>query len=90
MAFDVLPCGVRTTLDIDPSILAAARDLAEHSNASIGAVISELARRGLESGRAGVAEASRNGFPLFCVPPGALPVTSETVKRILADEDLPA
>jgi len=81
---------VRTTLDLDPVILNAAKDLADHTRRSVGAVISELARRGLESGKAQAADGLRNGFPVFSVAPNAPPVTSETVKQLLADEDLPA
>ena len=81
---------VRTTLDIDPVILNAAKDLAAQSRRSIGAVISELAQRGLEAGRAQAADGLRNGFPVFSVTPGTPPATSETVKQLLADEDLPA
>jgi hypothetical protein len=71
-------------------ILDAAKDLAEQGRRSIGAVISDLARRGLEVGRAQAAKGLRNGFPVFSLGPGTPPVTSETVKQILADEDLPA
>lgn len=81
---------MRTTIDVDPVILAAAKDLAAHSQRSLGAVISELARRGLESGRAQAAGDLRNGFPVFAVASGTPAVTSETVKQLLADEDLPA
>jgi hypothetical protein len=81
---------VRTTLDIDPVILNAAKDLASHTRRSVGAVMSELARRGLESGKARAAEGLRNGFPVFAVAPGTPPATSDVVKQILADEDLPA
>jgi len=81
---------VRTTLDIDPVILNAAKDLADHTRRSVGAVISDLARLGLESGRAHAADGLRNGFPVFSVVPGTPPATSETVKQLLADEDLPA
>ena len=81
---------MRTTLDLDPVVLAAAKDLANHSRQSIGAVISELARRGLATGKASVAEQSKSGFPVFSVPESTPPVTSEKVREILADEDLPA
>ena len=40
---------MRTTLTIDPDILSAARQIAEAKSKSIGEVISELARRGLEA-----------------------------------------
>ena len=81
---------MRTTIDIDATVLGAAKDLARHSRRSVGAVISEWARRGIEASRATPAAVKRNGFPLFAVPPDATPVTVETVNGILADEDLPA
>jgi hypothetical protein len=69
---------MRTTLTIDPEILSAARQIAAKGSKSIGEVISELARRGLEvRGQA----ASRQGFPIFKVPPGASPLTPEDVRR---------
>lgn len=41
---------MRTTLDIDDDILAAAKDLARRQNRTAGAVISDLARTGLTGG----------------------------------------
>ncbi|ORW74361.1 hypothetical protein AWC22_23535 [Mycobacterium riyadhense] len=38
---------MRTTLDMDDDVVAAARELAAGERRSVGAVISELARRGL-------------------------------------------
>lgn len=38
---------MRTTLDLDESVLAAARSLASARHISLGAAVSELARRGL-------------------------------------------
>ncbi len=81
---------MRTTIDIDPTVLDVARDLANHSRRSIGAVISELAKRGIEAGKASGSQSSRNGFPVFALPTDTPPVTSELVKQLLADEDLPA
>lgn len=70
---------VRTTLDIDESVLAAARAIAAGQRRSLGAVVSELARRGLEP--APIAE--DDGFPVFAVPPGAPPITPQMVERAL-------
>jgi len=81
---------MRTTLDIDPIVLSAAKDVARLSRRSLGAVISEWARKGLEASRTPQSVLERNGFPLFSVPAGSPPVTTETVREILADEDLPA
>lgn len=80
---------MRTTLDIDDSVLAAAKEIAGARNSSAGAVISELARKGLAqtSSRAGH---KKSGFPVFSVPANAKPLTSATVKSILSDEGLPA
>lgn len=38
---------MRTTLDLDETVLAAARALARSQGISLGAAVSELARRGL-------------------------------------------
>ncbi|GAA4888045.1 hypothetical protein GCM10025789_00300 [Tessaracoccus lubricantis] len=40
---------MRTTLDIDDTVLAAARSLAQARRTSLGEAVSELARRGLNS-----------------------------------------
>ena len=40
---------MRTTLTLDPEIINAARHIAAARSKSIGEVISELARRGLEA-----------------------------------------
>ncbi len=72
---------LRTTLTIDADILSAARQLADAQSKSIGKVISELARRGLEA-RAKVT--TIQGFPVFPVTPGTPPLTPE---HVLRDED---
>jgi hypothetical protein len=69
---------MRTTLTIDPDILSAARQIADAKSKSIGEVISELARRGLEA-RAKVT--TRQGYPVFPVTHGAAPLTPEDVRR---------
>jgi hypothetical protein len=80
---------MRTTLDIDPIVLTVAKDVAHLSRRSMGAVISEWARKGLEASRTSASALERNGFPLFSIPAATPPVTTETVSEILADEDLP-
>jgi hypothetical protein len=72
---------MRTTLTLDPDVLAAARALADSRGQTIGQVISELARRGLASTDAAGAE--RNGVPLFPVRAGAGVVTPELVQALL-------
>jgi hypothetical protein len=73
---------VRTTLDIDDDIVAAARELAVGERRSLGSVISELARRGLTPARV---EAD-DGLPVIRVPPGTPPITLEMVRRALDDD----
>jgi hypothetical protein len=72
---------MRTTLTLDPDIMNAARQIAAAKSKSIGEVISELARRGLEA-RAKVD--TLQGFPVFQISKRAAPLTSEDVFR---DED---
>jgi len=73
---------VRTTLNLDEDVVAAARELAVGGRRSLGSVISELARRGLTPARI---EADGE-LPVIRVPAGAPPITPEMVRRAL-DED---
>jgi hypothetical protein len=73
---------VRTTLEIDDDVVAAARELAADERRSLGSVISELARRGLTPARVEVAD----DLPVVRVPAGTPPITPEMVRRAL-DED---
>lgn len=73
---------VRTTVRIDDDVLDAARELAAAEGKTVGAVLSELARRTLRPTpiRAGA------DFPVFDVAPDAPPITPEDVARA-QDED---
>ncbi|MGI8846165.1 MAG: antitoxin [Thermoleophilaceae bacterium] len=73
---------MRTTLDLDEDVIAAARELAAEGRRSLGSVISELARRGLTPARV---EADGD-LPVIRVPAGAPPITPQMVRRAL-DED---
>jgi hypothetical protein len=73
---------MRTTLTLDDDVLEAARYLARTEGKAIGAVVSELARRGLAPRREAEEE---QGFPVFSVPSGATPLTPEMVARALED-----
>jgi hypothetical protein len=70
---------VRTTLDLDDSLVAAARELATAQRRSLGAVISELAQRGLTPARV-VADGD---LPVIQVPDGTPAITPEIVRRAL-------
>lgn len=73
---------MRTTLNIDDDVAAAARELASEEHRSLGAVISELARRGLTPARV---EAGA-GLPVIRVPEGTPPITPEMVRRGLEED----
>jgi hypothetical protein len=73
---------MRTTLELDDDVIAAARELAAGARRSLGSVISELARRGLTP----AAVEAVDGLPEIRVPPGTPPITPEMVRRAL-DED---
>ncbi len=75
-------CIMRTTLNIDDDLLLTARSIAAAKSSSIGVVISELARKGLERS---TTRKNINGFPVFPVPAGAQPITLEDVKKLEDD-----
>jgi hypothetical protein len=68
---------MRTTLDIDDEVLAAARAIAADDGRSVGAVVSDLARRSLFPRRRSDGD---DDIPTFEVSAGAAPLTPETVK----------
>jgi hypothetical protein len=83
---------MRTTLDIDDDVLAAAKELAKARKSTAGEVISELVRKALTtpaqpSGSAGPAGAVlENGW--YVLPSrGGPPVTNELVQRLLDEAD---
>jgi hypothetical protein len=76
---------MRTTLNLEPDVLAAARKLASARAVSLGKAVSDLIRRGLDTGAsAGSPKGAGRAFPVFEVARGAPPLTLEDVKR---DED---
>jgi hypothetical protein len=70
---------MRTTLNLDEDVVAAARELAAAEGRSLGWVVSELARRGLTPARVEVVD----GLPVIHVPAGMPPITPEMVRRAL-------
>jgi hypothetical protein len=73
---------MRTTLELDDDVVAAARELAAGERRSLGSMISELARRGLTPARV----ETDGGLPVIRVPAGTPAITPEMVRRAL-DED---
>jgi hypothetical protein len=83
---------MRTTLDIDDDVLAAAKELAKARDSTAGEVISDLARKALTtpvepSGSTGPGGAVlKNGW--YVLPSrGGPPVTNELVQRLLNEAD---
>lgn len=76
---------MRTTLSIDDDVLLAAQERARRERRSVGAVLSDLARRALTAEPAGAtATATRHGFnPL---PPRGAPVTNAHIDRLIDEE----
>lgn len=76
---------MRTTITLDDDIFAAAKELAAHRRKTVGAVVSELVRKGLmpsiEPPR------FRNGIRLMPVSPGAGIVTLELVNSLRDEEE---
>ena len=71
---------MRTTLQLDEDVLAAARALAARQGRTLGEVVSELARKGL----APVESASqyRNGIRLMPVRADARPTSLEDINQL--------
>jgi hypothetical protein len=73
---------LRTTLEIDDDVVAAARELASNERRSLGSVISELARRGLTPARVD----ADGDLPTIRVPAGTPPITPEMVRRAVEQD----
>jgi hypothetical protein len=70
---------VRTTLDLDDDLLQIARHLAAQRRTHMGQVISDLARKALESGSA---PRTRNGVPLFTPKAGSRKPSLQLVNQL--------
>ncbi len=77
---------MRTTLNLDPDVLLAVKELAELRGSTAGQVLSHLARSALEA----ECERStvRNGVPLLEPTPGEGIVTLEVVNQLRDQEGL--
>ena len=73
---------MRTTLRLDDDVYSAAQSLAKLEGKSLGGVVSELVRKALAPS-ARRPRHGRGAFPMFDVPKGAAPISSEMVKRAL-------
>lgn len=73
---------MRTTLELDDDVLHAAKELAAARGSTAGKVLSELARKGLETPKAGRV---RNGVPLLPRRTGAPRMTMKQVNDLRDD-----
>lgn len=76
---------MRTTVDLEEDILRVAKHLAEERGQSLGRVLSDLARRGLQPSPNFTAQ--QGGIPVLPRKPDAKPVTSQHVKELLEAEE---
>lgn len=76
---------MRTTVDLDEDVLRVTKDLARERQQSLGRVLSDLVRRGLEP--AGPVMREKGVIPVLPRKPGAQAVTSQHVKDLLESED---
>jgi hypothetical protein len=76
--FEATP--MRTTLNIDDDVLAAAKKIAATERKNVGTVISALARQALRPVPS--SRTTRNGIALLPVRAGASIVTSELVRQL--------
>jgi predicted ATPase len=74
---------MRTTLEIDEDVLEAAKELATRQKKTAGKVISELARRGIQTHRATPSQKIINGFEVL--PAEGRVVTPQIVQKILEE-----
>ena len=80
---------MRTTLDIDDDVLAAAKELARHEGATAGQIVSRLLRRSLTGLGAAMVTTERTaavaGFSPFAPRPGV--VTTQSDVNALRDAE---
>jgi hypothetical protein len=76
---------MRTTLDVESDVLDAAKALAVARRVSVGAALSELARRGVA---ARTPMTVRNGFPVFQVPAGTPGFGPDEIAAATSGDDL--
>ena len=74
---------MRTTLEIDDHVLAVAREMGSVLDISLGAALSELARRGI--GRGEVTTFGTSRIPVFTVSEGSAPITNDMISKALGE-----
>lgn len=83
---------MRTTLDIDEDVLAAAKELAKRQNLSAGQVVSQVLRKALtgQVGQSAPPQGADSGIQTVAgfrpFPAGKAVVTNDTVNRLRETE----
>ncbi|PYE27210.1 hypothetical protein C8J32_102835 [Rhizobium sp. PP-CC-3A-592] len=75
---------MQITLNIDDDVFETAKSVAERQSRPVASVISEMARRGMESEHRLVL---RNGFPVLVAPENGDVVTLEQIRQIQDEMD---
>ncbi len=74
---------MRTTINLDDDVLETCRAIARAEGRALGAVVSDLVRRGLVPVQLRIDE--EEGFPVFRVHQPAQSITAETVRTALEE-----
>ena len=74
---------MRTTLNLDDDVLETTRAIARAERRALGAVVSDLVRRGLVPAELRLDE--EDGFPVFRLHHPAQPMTDEMVRSALEE-----
>jgi hypothetical protein len=69
---------------LDEDVYAVAREMAKHSGRSLGAIVSQLVRKGLASEP--TFEVKKNGVPVFGVKAGTPSIPGNRAAELLAEE----
>lgn len=75
---------MRTTLDIDDSVLAAVKELAQREGRTVGAVLSEMARQVLTQGAPATVRGAQEAPAIYGFRP--LPAGNAIVTNALVDQ----
>ena len=74
---------MRTTVTLDDDVFEAVQAQAQASGQKLGAVLSQLVRRGL---RSAAPDSTAGGLPVFKVRPDADIIPSSRAKELLAED----
>lgn len=84
---------MRTTLDIDDDVLFAAKEIAAKERKTAGKILSEIFRRGIQSGdprptdvKSGQPYVLKNGIPIL--PSRGEVVTTDQIQRMMEEEGI--